>query len=316
MKGNFMKHDAIAASLNSSGNASQGGELAEGLTITEHEAKQGERANASGTTPVVFVHGLWLLPSSWDRRVTVFEDAGYVCVTPGWPDDPETVAQAREHPEVFAGKGIVQIADYEEAIIRRLNQKPVIMGHSFGGLLTMILAGRGVAAASVAISPAPFRGVLPLPFSALRTASVALRNPKNWNRAVPLTYEQFRYGFANAVGEDEAKELYLGYSVPGAGEPLLQAASANGNPWSEAKVDSTNPKRGPMLIVSADSDHTVPWAIANASYKKQKRNQGVTEIVKMPGRGHARTIDAGWREVAEKALEFVKRFTKITARAA
>jgi pimeloyl-ACP methyl ester carboxylesterase len=278
-------------------------------TITEHEAAQVERANASNATPIVFVHGLWLLPSSWDRWVTLFEDAGYVGLTPGWPDDPETVAEARDHPEVFAGKGISEIADFEEEIIRRLDRKPVIIGHSFGGLLTMILAARGLAAASVAISPAPFRGVLPLPISALRTASVALRNPANWNRAVPLTYEQFRYSFANAVGEDEAKELYLGYSVPGAGEPLFQAASANLNPWTEAKVDVENPKRGPMLIVSADSDHTVPWAMANAAYKKQKHNKSVTEIVKMPGRGHALTIDAGWREVAVKALEFVKRFT-------
>ncbi len=278
-------------------------------SITDHETAQIDRANAAKATPVVFVHGLWLLPSSWDRWVTLFEEAGYVGVTPGWPDDPDTVAQAREHPEVFAGKGITEIADYEEAIIRRLDRKPVIIGHSFGGLLTMILAGRGLAAASVAISPAPFRGVLPLPLAALRTASVALRNPANWNRAVPLTYEQFRYSFANEVGEDEAKELYLGYSVPGAGEPLFQAASANINPWSEAKVDSTNPERGPMLIVSADSDHTVPWAMANAAYKKQKRNSGVTEIVKMPGRGHSLTIDAGWEEVAEKTLEFLKRFT-------
>ena len=240
--------------------------------------------------------------------MTLFEEAGYVGLTPGWPDDPETVAEARAHPEVLAGKGIGEIADYEEAIIRRLDRKPVIIGHSFGGLLTMVLAGRGLAAASVSISPAPFRGVLPLPISSLRAASVALRNPLNWNRAVPLTYEQFRYGFANVVGEDEAKELYLGYSVPGAGEVLFQAAAANFNPWSEAKVDSTNPERGPMLVISADSDHTVPWAIANASYKKQKRNKGVTEIVKMPGRGHALTIDAGWREVADKALEFVRRF--------
>lgn len=277
-------------------------------SITDHEAAQVERANATRATPVVFVHGLWLLPSSWDRWVTLFEEAGYVGVTPGWPDDPETVAEARGHPEVFAGKGIREIADYEEAIIRRLDRKPVIIGHSFGGLLTMILAGRGLASASVAISPAPFRGVLPLPVAALRTASVALRNPANWNRAVPLSYEQFRYSFANVVDENEAKELYLGYSVPGAGEPLFQAASANVNPWSEAKVDTMNPERGPMLIVSADADQTVPWAIANAAYKKEKRNGGVTEIVKMTGRGHALTIDAGWREVAETALEFVKRF--------
>src|ERR1700756_3654078 len=303
-----MKHGAIAASLNSSGNAPHGGELAKGLTITEHEAEQVERANASSAPPVVFVHGLWLLPSSWDRWVTLFEEAGYVALTPGWPDDPETVSQAREHPEVFAGKGIGEIADYEEAIIRRLKRKPVIIGHSFGGLLTMILAGRGLAAASVAISPAPFRGVLPLPFAALRTASVALRNPANYNRAVPLTYEQFRYSFANAVGEDEAKELYLGYSVAGPGEPLFQSASANINPWTEAKVDWKNPQRGPMLIVAGDRDQTVPFAIANAAYKNESKNEGVTELATMKGRGHALTIDAGWREVAETALAFVRRF--------
>jgi non-heme chloroperoxidase len=282
---------------------------AEPATITAHELEQVERANATTSTPVVFVHGLWLLPSSWDRWAALFEEAGYVALTPGWPDDPETVAEAKAHPEVFAGKGIAQIADYEEAIIRRLDHKPVVIGHSFGGLLTMILAGRGLASASVAISPAPFRGVLPLPISALRSASVALRNPANWNRAVPLTFEQFRYSFANAVDEEEAKELYLGYSVPGPGEPLFQAAAANFNPWSEAKVDTKNPERGPMLIISADSDQTVPWAIANASYKKQARNEGVTEIVKMEGRGHALTIDGGWRDVAEQALEFLRRFT-------
>ena len=276
--------------------------------LTEHETEQIERANATTRTPVVFVHGLWLLPSSWDRWIEVFEEAGYVALTPGWPDDPETVDEARAHPEVFAGKGIGEIADYEETIIRRLDRKPIVIGHSFGGLLTMILAGRGLAAASVAISPAPFRGVLPLPFSSLRTASVVLRNPANWNRAVPLTFDQFRYGFANVVGEEEARELYRDYSVAGPGEPLFQAAAANLNPWSEAKVDTKNPERGPMLVISADSDHTVPWAIANASYKKQRRNAGVTEIVKLPHRGHALTIDSGWREVADTALEFVRRF--------
>src|SRR6266404_1128741 len=214
--------------------------VAEPHVISEHELDQIERANATTATPVVFVHGLWLLPSSWDRWAAMFEEAGFVAVTPGWPDDPETVAEAKAHAEVFAGKGIGEIADYEESIIRRLDRKPVIIGHSFGGLLTMILAGRGLAAASVAISPAPFRGVLPLPIAALRTASVALRNPRNRHRAIPLTYEQFRYGFANAVPEDEAKELYPKYSVPGPAEPLFQAAAANFNPWSEDKVETKN----------------------------------------------------------------------------
>ena len=277
-------------------------------TINEHEAEQVERANASGLMPVVFVHGLWLLPSSWARWVTVFEEAGFAAVSPGWPDDPETVEEAKAHPEVFAHKSIGQVADYQEAVIRRLEKKPAVIGHSFGGLLTQILAGRGLAAVSVAIDPAPFRGVLPLPISALRSASPVLENPANRNRAVPLTYAQFRYGFANAVSEKEAKELYETYSVPGSGTPIFQAATANLNPWTEAKVDTKNPERGPLLIIVGDKDHTVPPAIAKASYNRQKRNEAVTEFVTIPGRGHALTVDSGWREVADTALAFVQRF--------
>jgi pimeloyl-ACP methyl ester carboxylesterase len=277
-------------------------------TITEHEAEEVERANSTGRTPVVFVHGLWLLPSSWDRWVAVFEDTGYQALTPGWPDDPETVGEAKAHPAVFAHKSIGQVADHFAEIIRGLAKKPAIIGHSFGGLLTQILAGRGLAKASVAIDPAPFRGVLPLPISALKSASPVLGNPANRNRAVPLTYDQFRFGFANAVGEEEAKELYETYAVPASGLPLFQAATANLNPWTEAKVDTKNPERGPLLILSGEKDNTVPWAIANASYKRQVRNVGVTEIVEIPNRGHALTIDSGWREVADTALAFVQRF--------
>ncbi len=280
----------------------------EAKTISQREAEQVERANASEKAPVVFVHGLWLLPNSWDRWAAAFEEAGYAALTPGWPDDPETVDEAKAHPEVFARKSVGQVADYAEGIIRRLDTKPAIIGHSFGGLLTQILAGRGLSAASVAISPAPFRGVLPLPISALRSAQPVLGNPANVHRAVPLTYEQFRYGFANAVGEDEAKALYESYSVPGSGTPIFQAATANLNPWTEAKVDTKNPERGPLLIISGESDHTVPKAIANASYKRQKRNEGVTEFLVLPGRGHALTIDGGWQEVADAALAFIRRF--------
>jgi pimeloyl-ACP methyl ester carboxylesterase len=256
----------------------------------------------------VFIHGLWLLPSSWDRWADVFEQAGYTALTPGWPDDPETVEEANAHPEVFADKTVGQVADHYAGVIGRLDNKPAVIGHSFGGLLAQMIAGRGVSAVSVAIDPAPFRGVLPLPFSALRSSAPVLGNPANRHRAVPLTYEQFRFAFANAVGEDEAKELYDTFAVPAAGAPLFQAASANLNPWTEAKVDSKNPNRGPLLIISGEKDNTVPWAIANASYKKQRRNDGVTEIVEMPNRGHALTIDSGWREVADTALAFVQRF--------
>ena len=219
------------------------------------------------------------------------------------------VTTAAEHPEVFAGKSIGQVADYVETIIGGLDRKPAIIGHSFGGLLTQILAGRGLAAVSVAIDPAPFRGVLPLPISALKSSSPVLRNPANRARAVPLTYEQFRYGFANAVSEEEAHQLYEEFAVPTSGKALWQAALANLNPWTEDKVETSNPDRGPLLLISGERDHTVPPAIVNASYKQQQDNPGVTEIEKIPGRGHALTIDSGWREVADKALAFVKRFT-------
>lgn len=275
----------------------------------EHDIQQIEQANASGLIPVVFVHGLWLLPSSWDRWAAVFAEAGFAPVTPGWPDDPETVAEANQHPEVFAHKTVGQVAEHFEGLITKLERRPAIVGHSFGGLLTQILAGRGLACASVAIDPAPFQGVLPLPVSSLRAAAPVLTNPANIHRAVPLTYDQFRYAFANAVTEEEAKRLYDTFSVPAPGAPLFQAAVANFNPWSETKVDSTNPERGPLLLLSGEKDHTVPWAIANASYKKQARNEhAVTEIKEMAGRGHSLTIDSGWREVCDTALAFIKRF--------
>jgi non-heme chloroperoxidase len=277
-------------------------------SINEHESAQIDRANASGKTPVMFVHGLWLLPSSWDNWAKVFEEAGYTALTPGWPDDPETVSEAKQHPETFARKTVGQVADHFEDVSRKLDGTPVVIGHSFGGLLAQILAGRGVAKATVAIDPAPFRGVLPLPVSALKAASPALGNPANRHRAVPLTYEQFRYAFANAVGEDEAKALYDTYCVPASGAPIFQAAAANLNPWTEVKVKSKNPDRGPLLIISGEQDHTVPPAIAKASYKKQGRNKGVTEIKSMQGRGHSLTIDHGWRDVADTALKFVQRF--------
>jgi non-heme chloroperoxidase len=282
--------------------------MSQQTTITGDEATQVHEANDSGRTPVVFVHGLWLLPNSWDRWADLFEAAGYAAVSPGWPDDPSTVAEANEHPEVLAGKSIGQVADHFEEVIRGLSKEPAIVGHSFGGLLTEILAGRGLASVSVAISPAPFRGVLPLPFSSLRAASPVLRNPANRHRAVPLTYDQFRYAFANAVDEEQAKRLYDEYCVPAPGEPLFQGAAANLNPWTEAKVDTKNPDRGPMLIIAGGKDHTVPIAISKSSFRHEEDNDAVTEYVELADRGHAMTIDDGWHEVAETALKFVGRF--------
>ena len=275
-------------------------------SVTERETQQVEQANASGRTPVVFIHGLWLLPSSWDRWAAVFEEAGYAPVTPAWPDDPETVEQARANPEVFARKTIGQIADHTAEVIGKLTRKPAVMGHSTGGLLAQMIAGRGLSAATVAIDPGPFRGVLPLPISALRSAMPVLKNPLNRGRAVTLTLDQFKYGWANALSDEEAKQLYETYHVAAPGVALIQMATANLG--SEAKADTKNPDRGPLLIIDGEKDHTVPWAIANAAYKRQRRNQGVTEIEQIPNRGHSLTIDSGWREVADTALAFVQRF--------
>jgi non-heme chloroperoxidase len=278
--------------------------------IPQHTLDDITAVNATGLTPVVFIHGLWLLPSSWDRWAEVFQGAGYAPITPGWPDDPETVEEAKAHPEVFAGKTVGQVADHYADVIGKLDKQPAVIGHSFGGLLAQILAGRGLSNATVAIDGAPFRGVLPLPISALRSSAPVLGNPTNRHKAVPLTYEQFRYAFANAVSEEEAHALYEEFAVPAPGAPLFQAATANLNPWTEAKVDTENPYRGPLLIVSGEKDHTVPPSISDAAYKQQLKNKGTTEFAEIPGRGHSLTIDSGWLEVCNTSLAFVQRFAE------
>ena len=255
------------------------------MTMTARDQQEVDQANASGLAPIVFVHGLWLLSNSWDRWRGLFEEHGYATLAPGWPDDPETVEEAYHDPEVFADKSIKQATDHYAAVIAPLTRKPAIIGHSFGGLIVQRLAAAGLAAATVAISPAPFRGVLPLPFAALKSATPVLGNPANYHRAVPLSFEQFRYGFANVVDEDEAHALYETYSVPAPGKPIFQSATANLNPWTDDTVDTANPRRGPLLIITSPQDHTVPPAIAAAAYERQRKNPGVTEFKELPDRG-------------------------------
>ena len=277
-------------------------------TITDRELKQVERANATTATPVVFVHGLWLLPSSWANWADFFSQAGYAPLTPDWPDDPATVEEARANPDILAKKTLKQIADRTTEVINALDKRPAIIGHSTGGLLAQMLAGRGLSAATVAVDPGVFRGVLPLPASVLKGVGPFLINPLTRGRAITLTFPEFKYGWANALDEKEAEELYDRFHVAGSGISLVQMGNANLNPWTEAKVNRKNPDRGPLLIIDGEKDHTVPWAIAHAAYNRQRRNPGVREIVKIPNRGHCLTIDHGWREVAEIALAFVERF--------
>ena len=279
------------------------------VSLSSHERAQIERANADQRQPIVFVHGLWLLHSSWERWAGLFEDEGYVALTPEWPGDPASAEEANAHPEPLAGRTIGEVARHHEQIIQQLDRKPALIGHSFGGALVQILAAKGLSSATVAIDPAGLRGVLPLPFSALKAAWPALKDLGNRHRAVPLSFEQFAFSFANVVEEAEARALYDKFAVPGPGMPLFQAAAENLNPWTELQVDWRAPDRGPLLIMSGDSDNTVPPSVARAAYDHQRDNPGFTEFVSVVGRGHSLTVDHGWRDVAEAALAFIGRFS-------
>ncbi len=277
-------------------------------TITAREAAEVRTANESGRQPVVLVHGLWLLQSSWDAWKTYLEDRGYAAVAVDWPGDEPTVEAARAHDDTLAGTSVRDVADHVQEVIESLERKPVVIGHSFGGLLVQILAGRGLAAGTVAIDPAPSQGVLPLPFSSLKAALPVLGNPLNRGRTVTLSFEEFRYGFANAVPEEEARALYDTFHTAAPGRPLFQAATANLNPWARTKATKRNADRGPLLVVTGENDNIVPFAMANAAFKLQRRNKHhATEIVEIPGVGHSLVIDSHWREVADAALAFLAR---------
>lgn len=277
--------------------------------VVQWEREEVAAANASGKPVVVFVHGLWLLSSSWRPWRELFEASGYATIAPGWPDDPPSVEAARADPDVFAHKMVQQVTDHYLAAISELTARPAVVGHSFGGLIAQKIAGEGASAATVTIDNAPFRGVLPLPASSLKSAAPVLGNPANRNRAIALTFEQFCFGWANNLDEAEARQLYEDYHVAASGVPLFQAAVANFNPFhNEVTVDVKNPDRGPLLVIAGSNDTTVPLALTRATYRQQAKNPGVTEIVEIADRGHSLTIDHGWPEVAQVALDFIRRF--------
>lgn len=265
-------------------------------------------ANASGRRPVIFVHGLWLLAHSWDRWRGLFHAAGYATLAPGWPGEPSAVDIGRDRPELFAGTGLAEVVDHHAAVAGRLGVRPYLVGHGFGGLVAQILAGRGLSAGAVVIGPAPGRGMLPGP--APRAAWPALRRPGSRSCPVMLTYQQFRYAFANALGESEACELYDTYAVPGSGRPVFQAVTANLHPRSPARADPAHPRRGPMKFLAGDMDNTVPPVLVRSAYRRQRRSGFPTEFERLPGRGHSLVVDHRWQEVAENALGFLDRFPK------
>ncbi|SFQ65483.1 Lysophospholipase, alpha-beta hydrolase superfamily [Roseivivax halotolerans] len=279
--------------------------MTEASHLSQRERKEIDAANASGRQPVLFVHGLWLLASSWQPWTEMVAAAGYAPVCADWPGDPITPDAARANPQALAGTSIGTILSHLEALAGALHREPILIGHSMGGLLVQMLAARIGAAATVAISPAPFRGVLPLPVSALRSAFPVLANPLNIRRAVQLTPAQFRYGFANTLTEAESNRLYEEHHVPAPGRPLFQAGLANLNPWTEARVPRRDAQRGPLLIIAAERDNTVPATVSRAAYRIQTRDTSVTELVTLPDAGHSLVIDSGWERVAQTALNFI-----------
>lgn len=265
-----------------------------------------EREMTTPGRPVVFIHGLWLHASSWGPWQELFAEAGYAPAAPGWPGDADTVEESRQDPSRVAGKGIDDVVDHYAAIIRGLETPPVVIGHSFGGLIAQRLLGQDLAAAAVAVDPAPIKGVLNLPVSALRVASIALRKPANRNLAISLTPEQFRYGFGNAIPAAESAELYDRWNVPSPGKPLFEAGLANFTPRSPAKVNTGNKTRGPLLITAGGNDHTVPAAVSTSTRKQYHKSPAITDLIEFHDRGHSLTIDHGWREVAQAALDWLK----------
>ncbi|HTC68347.1 MAG TPA: alpha/beta hydrolase [Acidothermaceae bacterium] len=261
---------------------------------------------ATTTKPAVFIHGLWLHATSWGPWLELFRDAGYDPIAPGWPHEPATVQEARENPDLVANLSIDDVVDYYAEIIKKLDAPPVIVGHSFGGLMAEKLLGQGYGSAGVAIDPAQIKGVLPLPLAQLRAGLPGLGNPANIHKAVSLTQKEFRFGFGNALPEEESDALFEKWTIPSPARPLFQAAAANFALHSEAKVNTDNSTRGPLLLISGLEDHTVPDVVTRSTLKQYRDSTSVTELKQFEGRGHSLTVDSGWKEVANTVLDWLK----------
>jgi pimeloyl-ACP methyl ester carboxylesterase len=259
------------------------------------------------SVPVIFIHGLWLHATSWTPWVELFREAGYAPAAPGWPGDPDTVAEARANPESIADHGIDDVVAHYAKIVGGLGSKPILVGHSFGGMIAQKLLGQNLAAAAIAIDAAQIKGVLPLPLSALRATLPVFKHPGNRHRAVSLTAEQFRYAFGNAISEEESRQLFDQWAIPAPGKPLFEAAAANFDPHSPAKVDTANEMRGPLLLIMGGRDHTVPESVTRATLKQYRHSDAVTDLIDFPDRAHSLTIDHGWHDIAETCLSWLKK---------
>jgi len=257
--------------------------------------------------PVVFIHGLWLHASSWQPWVELFDQAGYAATAPGWPGDGESVEASRANPDAIADHGIDDVVEHYLKIFEGLDRKPILVGHSFGGMISEKLLGMDAAAAAIAIDAAQIKGVLPLPLSSLRATLPVFKNPTNKHKAVSLTPEQFRFSFGNAVSEEESDRLHEAWTIPAPGKPLFEAAAANFSLHSPAAVNTHNGDGGPLLLISGGKDHTVPEVITKSTLKQYRDSLAVTELLEFEDRGHSLIIDSGWRDVATTCLEWLEK---------
>jgi pimeloyl-ACP methyl ester carboxylesterase len=256
-------------------------------------------------TPVVFIHGLWIHADAWQPWVELYGSAGYEAVAPGWPGDSVSVEATRKNASAVAGQGINDITDGYLDVIRRLPAKPIVIGHSFGGLIAQKLLAADAAVAAIAIDPGQIKGVKPLPFAQIRSGLPVLSKPGNRKRAVALTKKQFRYGFGNALSEQESGELFDKWAIPGPGKPLFEASAANFKKSSPAAVNTKKRDRGPLLILAGGQDHTVPEVVARAAYKLYAGSSAVTDYHVFPDRGHTLVLDHGWRDIADFTLSWL-----------
>lgn len=251
---------------------------------------------------IVLIHGLWLTPRSWEHFRRAYESQGCKVLAPAWPRMTGEVEEIRRDPSALAGLGVHEIADHYEKIVRGLDRAPILIGHSFGGLVVQMLLDRGLGAAGVAIDSVVPKGVLTLPFSAIRAANPVLSNPLNYRRTVTLTFAQFRYGFANIMSEAEARAAYERYAIPGPGRPIFQTATANLYPAAATKVSFSNASRAPLLLIAGSNDHQIPPAMNRTTLRKYARTEAITELKEFPNRSHLIVAQPGWEEVASFAL--------------
>jgi pimeloyl-ACP methyl ester carboxylesterase len=264
----------------------------------------------AGPDTVVLIHGLWMTALSWEHWVERYTAKGYRVIARSWPGLEGDIQALRADPSAIASLGVTEVVDHYEAIIRALDKPPIIMGHSFGGLMTQILLDRGLGAAGVAIDSAPVKGILVLPFSTLRVAFPALSNPANNHRATGLTAEQFHYAFANTLSEEESNRIYERYAVPGPDHMLFQASFANFNPHAATTVNFANDTRAPLLLVAGGKDHISPASVTKANYKLYSKSKAVTEYKEFPDRPHFTIGQAGWEAVADYALDWSAQHAK------